>query len=128
MSRILLVEDDEPIRESMTELLSDEGYDVRCATNGEEAMSMLSKDDLPCLILLDLMMPKMDGFQFRKLQLSDGRLRSIPVVIMSAYGDINKNKRKLRVQAYLKKPVDIEEVLEIVHQWCALEPSPAQSN
>jgi CheY-like chemotaxis protein len=114
---ILLVEDDKYIRESLEELLIDEGYEVATAKNGVEAFEVLESGRLPRVILLDLMMPIMDGFQFREKQLASLQFADIPVVAMSAYGDVGKNKEKLNVRAYLKKPVDIDDVLATVQKW-----------
>ena len=115
---ILLIEDDEPIRDSLLELLTSEGYIVNPAANGAEALKTIRNGQVPHLILLDLMMPEMDGFQFRTIQLADDRIAGIPVVVMSAYGDVDKNRETLRVQAYLKKPIDIEETLDVIKRWC----------
>jgi CheY-like chemotaxis protein len=111
---VLIIEDDKYIRDSLQELLTDEGFDVRTAANGEEALTLLATGILPNVILLDLMMPVMDGFQFRERQLSSPRLAQIPVCVMSAYGDSAKNSEKLNVQGYLKKPLNVQDVLDLV--------------
>lgn len=118
MQKILLVEDDKYIRESLHEFLADEGFEVIPSSNGLDALTRLKAGLRPQLILLDLMMPLMDGFQFREVQLESQELAAIPVVVMSAYGDFEKNKEKLGVEAYLKKPLDIEEVLSTIQKWC----------
>lgn len=118
MPTILLVEDDKYIRESLDEFLTEEGFEVVPSANGLDAYTRLKSGMKPNLILLDLMMPLMDGFQFREMQLGTDDLSKIPVVVMSAYGDFEKNKEKLGVEAYLKKPLDIEEVLSTIHKWC----------
>jgi len=118
MPTILLVEDDRYIRESLDEFLTEEGFDVVPSSNGLDAYTRLVAGMKPQLILLDLMMPLMDGFQFREKQMVTDDLADIPVVVMSAYGDLEKNKEKLGVEAYLKKPLDIEEVLSTIHRWC----------
>src|SRR5262245_16584762 len=81
--RILVVDDDQATRQGMACLLEAEGYDVAEAANGSEALSRLRGEPLPTLIVLDLMMPGMDGFQFRSEQERDPALGRIPVVIVS---------------------------------------------
>lgn len=117
---ILLVEDDRDILEAMQDLLETEGHLVQCATNGQEALDLLRKSIHPKLILLDLMMPIKDGFQFRKEQIQDPNLAHIPVVIMSADGQIEKKLHQIGAHEYLKKPVDIDIVLETVKRYCCL--------
>src|SRR5438046_2792257 len=84
--KILVVEDDPYIRESIQELLELESYTVACAANGKEALDYLEKigNGLPQLILLDLMMPVMDGFEFRRQQVTSPVLSKIPLIVMSA--------------------------------------------
>lgn len=110
--RILVVEDDLYIRESVRELLEDEGYTVICAENGARALAELeAMQRLPDLILLDLMMPVKDGFQFRTEQRTDARFAHIPVVVMSADPQLDSRRGLLEARAYLRKPVDIDLLL-----------------
>jgi CheY-like chemotaxis protein len=109
-----VVEDDLDIRQSIIELLEDSGYQVKSAANGLEAISVLQSGFSPGLILLDLMMPVMDGFAFRSEQKKDGRWESIPVVVMSADGNIVEKQARAEAAAYLKKPVDIDDLLDVV--------------
>src|SRR5579885_2962773 len=103
--RILLVEDAEEIRETMAELLTDEGYEVSCAANGRDALAKLDNGDpLPAVILLDLMMPEMDGYQFRAAQQQNERLANIPVLLMTAGVDATAKARELGARGCLKKP------------------------
>src|SRR5262245_23155992 len=85
-SLVLVVDDDEEIRNALTEFLSDEGYGVVSASNGREALASLREGVHPSVILLDLMMPVMDGWDFRAEQLRDPGLRDIPVVVITATG------------------------------------------
>ncbi|MFT3839085.1 MAG: response regulator [Myxococcaceae bacterium] len=102
---ILVVEDDADIRDSMLELLADEGLSVTCAVNGLDALNKLrAAAELPKLILLDLMMPEMDGYTFRAEQLKDQRLAKIPVVLMSAGGELEAKAKQLDAQGVMKKP------------------------
>lgn len=112
--KILLVEDDEAILESMRELLEMEGYAVDSAMNGAEALKILRANDPPSLILLDIMMPVMDGYQFREAQLADPKLASIPVIVMTAAGRVELAKTRLPSDQYIKKPIDIEQLLTAV--------------
>jgi CheY-like chemotaxis protein len=118
--KILIVEDDEAIMLSLIELLKISGFDVSYAYNGQEALELLrSSESLPSLILLDLFMPVMDGFQFREEQIKDPKLKEIPVVVMSADGQANKKLKNTAVQDYLKKPARIEAILDTVNRYCS---------
>lgn len=106
---ILVVEDDQDIRESLLELLEMEGYKVRGVENGQLAMDILGQaKELPGLILLDLMMPVKSGFEVAEELKSSPRLSQIAVVIMSADGQLTQKQSSIKANAYLKKPVDIE--------------------
>ena len=111
---ILIIEDDEGVGPSIANLLRDEGYSVDIATSGRTALDRLATDPLPSLILLDLMMPGMDGIEFRVRQLADARLATIPVVVLSARPDVALQAKKLLVDDYLMKPMNFEELLHVV--------------
>jgi CheY-like chemotaxis protein len=116
---VLVVDDDAPVRESIVQVLEDEGYPVRAAADGGEALRLLrTMDDVPGLIVLDLMMPGMDGFQFRVEQLADPRLSSIPVMLLSADANVQTKAASLDVEAIVKKPVTVEVLLEHVSRFC----------
>lgn len=117
--KILVVEDDRDIRRNMQWLLESEGYFVELAENGQVALDKLqTANDLPGLIILDLMMPVMDGFQFREAQESDSRLAPIPVAIMTADGHVEEKKTRVGARAALRKPPDIDAILKIVEELC----------
>ncbi|MDC0682696.1 MULTISPECIES: response regulator [Sorangium] len=116
--RILVVEDDLDIRSILTQLLVFEGYDVEEAADGAEALELLRRNGPPALILLDLMMPIMDGWQLRAELQRDPALASIPVVIVSADVRVEQEASRLRVAGLLKKPLQIEPLLELVHRIC----------
>ncbi|WP_433934280.1 response regulator [Sorangium cellulosum] len=116
--RILVVEDDLDIRSILSQLLMFEGYDVEEAADGAEALALLRRDQAPALILLDLMMPVMDGWQLRAELQRDPALASIPVVIVSADVRAEQEASRLRVAGLLKKPLQIEPLLELVHRIC----------
>lgn len=111
--RVLIVEDEKDIRESLGELLEAEGFVVSQAENGRAALDSLAESTvLPHVILLDLMMPIMDGEQFRREQLADERLAGIPIVIMSAARDIAEVGERMHAFAVLKKPMSIDLLVE----------------
>ncbi len=116
MSRhVLVVEDDPDIRDSIRELLESEGLTVSVAANGQEALAHLNETGpLPDLVLLDLMMPVMDGFAFRARQRADPRLARIPVVVLSANPKLDARHDLLDARAYLTKPCDIDLLLATV--------------
>jgi CheY-like chemotaxis protein len=122
--RILIVEDAEDLSYAMAELLVQEGYAVTCARSGREALAHLeSAEQLPQLVLLDLMMPEMDGSEFRALQRADPRFSWIPIVLMTAAGDVQSAAAKLDVCACLKKPFkDIATILQVVSRCIAPAP------
>ncbi|WP_437726085.1 response regulator [Sorangium sp. So ce861] len=116
--RILVVEDDLDIRSILSQLLAFEGYEVEEAADGAEALALLRKDGPPALILLDLMMPIMDGWQLRAELQRDPVLSSVPVVIVSADVRAEQEASRLCVAGLLKKPLQIEPLLELVHRIC----------
>ena len=111
---ILVVEDDADIRESMTEVLAGEGYRVAAAADGEEALEHLRHRELPALILLDLLMPRLNGYDFRRAQLADSAWARIPTAILTAHGDFQSMARELGAAAAIRKPVKIEALLEVI--------------
>ena len=116
---VLVVDDDRAVIEALTELLESEGYDVVAARDGGAALNRLRAGLRPAVILLDLMMPGMDGIEFRQRQLADSRLASIPVVVMSARPDVALQAKQLLVTDYLPKPMSFDDLLHAV-QNCAI--------
>jgi CheY-like chemotaxis protein len=117
--RILVIEDDELIRDSLVEFLVDQGYQAMGAVDGLDALAKLrGGDPLPCVMVLDLMMPNMDGRSFRQEQLRDAALAPIPVIVLSAYRDVAKNAAELAVEDYLAKPLKLQVLLELVKKHC----------
>ena len=115
---ILIVEDDLATRDALSMILQDEGYTVATAGNGQEAIDRLRQAAPPNLILLDLMMPVMDGWQFRTALARDPALAAIPVVILSADGSVQQKAATLGAAGYLQKPVDITTLLDTVQRHC----------
>ncbi len=113
---VFIVEDDVDTREMLGRFLELEGYQVETAENGKLALERLGSGVGPCVILLDLMMPVMDGWQFRQAQVRDAALANIPVIVVSAAG--RERLEKIQADAYLSKPVDLDELLGCVTQFC----------
>jgi CheY-like chemotaxis protein len=110
---ILVVEDDADIREALVGILRDEGFTVVEAAHGEEGLAQLRAHG-PALILLDLMMPIMNGWQFRQAQLADPAIAGVPVVVISADASVRDKAASLGATAFLRKPIDLDKLLEIV--------------
>jgi CheY-like chemotaxis protein len=115
---ILVVEDDAATREAVTLVLEDEGYAVTAVANGREALLHLRQAAPPNLILLDLMMPVMNGWEFRQQQAQDPALQSIPVVVISADASVPQKAAALGATDYLIKPIDLDQLLEAVQRCC----------
>lgn len=119
---LLIVEDDADIRQNLAEILRDEGHEVETACNGAEALEHLQKKlehgRLPCLILLDLMMPVMNGWDFRAKQLSHPTLAGVPVVLLSGATDVRHHAATLQTAGYLTKPIPLDRLFQLVEQNC----------
>ena len=111
---ILVVDDDTDLRETLGELLCEEGYDARLFENGKAALEFLRRGERPKLILLDLMMPEMNGWQFREEQLRDVALKDIPVVVMTASRGLDGNP--ISAQEILYKPIGLGEIIDAVER------------
>ncbi len=112
---VLVVEDDDAIRQSLVDLLVAEGYSTYAASNGKDALALLEDIPKPCLILLDLMMPIMDGWEFSKLKEKNTILAPIPIVVVSAY------PTQVGLQgsvAHIKKPIHVNTLLAVVREYC----------
>lgn len=117
--RILVVEDDNAIRQIIAELLEEEGYRVECAVNGADALARLEASEAPALILLDLTMPVMDGWSFRETQRRDPRLALIPTVVVTAsHANDPHAADGLAADAFLAKPFDLDRLIATVHRLC----------
>ncbi len=113
---ILVVDDDDDIRDSICNLLEDEGHEVFCVANGQQALDALHSQGLPCLILLDLMMPVMDGAEFRRRQLADAQLSDVPVVLITAAGQ--SVAKTVPSNQVLPKPLKVDALLQAVNTYC----------
>ena len=117
-STVFIIEDDVDTREMLAKFLELEGYTVELASNGRQALDRFSAGVDACVILLDLMMPVMDGWEFRQHQAKDDRLKEIPTIIVSAAG--RERMKQISADAYLSKPVDMDELLSRVSQFCTV--------
>lgn len=120
---VLIVEDDAAIRESLQYALEDEGYAVVTAENGEEGLDRLRTMDLPCLVLLDLMMPVMSGGEFLASLRGTERFASIPVVVVSAWPSEAAQVRH-ETHGFVGKPISLDLLLEMVDGFCLKPRSP----
>lgn len=115
---VLVIEDDEPIRTAVQEALELEGYQVLVAGDGKAGLEMIRKAVTPCLILLDLMLPIMNGWEFmEELRKNGNMLAAIPIVVTSAAGGAAKTAAE-HAQGFIRKPIDLELLLSTVKKFC----------
>lgn len=114
MPKLMLVEDDAVIQENLAAILEDEGFEVVCASHGEEGLSLLKSTTLPDLLLLDLMMPVMNGWQMRKAMLERPSWASIPCIIVSGAHDLGGQTDALCAQAFISKPIKLDKLLAAI--------------
>lgn len=121
---VLIVEDDADTREMLARLLSMRGFHAVAAEDGLEALHLLRTvrrraPNVPCLVLLDLKMPRLGGHEFRRAQLGDPIVASVPVAVMSGATDLEQRAQALGAVAMVAKPIDFDRLLEIVNRYCA---------
>ncbi len=122
---VLVIDDDVNIRYTLVDALEDEGYRAVSASNGVEALEVLRVlPKPPCVILLDLMMPLMDGWEFRAQQRRDPVLSNIPLVVISAHRNVVEESSQVSASAYLKKPFHLEDLVATVGRFCGSSVSP----
>jgi DNA-binding response OmpR family regulator len=122
-ANVLVVEDDPDTREMLETFLSLEGFEAVGAEDGLEALHLLRSvqrraPQVPCLILLDLSMPRLSGTEFRRAQLNDPKLAGVPVAIISGAADLEQSARELGAVAAVTKPIDFTKLLEIIRRHC----------
>ena len=120
----MIVEDDEDTREMLRELLATQGFHAVAAEDGLEGLHVLRTvrhraPEIPCLILLDLKMPRLGGGEFRRAQLEDPTVAAVPVAVMSGAPDVEQRAGALGAVATLRKPIDCDVLLEVVRRFCA---------
>jgi CheY-like chemotaxis protein len=114
---ILVVEDNADLREAMASLLAAFGYEVVTAADGTEALDRLRRGSAPCLIVLDLEMPRTDGWKFRAEQLRDPELAAIPTIISSAEGNVKQEAAALGIDGYFEKRGGFGALLDLVARY-----------
>jgi len=122
MPSVLIVEDDRDTREMLARFLELEGFEVREAANGQLALETLHENGSTCVILLDLMMPVMNGWQFRLAQVKDPDIAEIPVVVVTAAGSRDQIPA-IDADAWISKPVDFDRLLETIGPLCRKPPA-----
>jgi CheY-like chemotaxis protein len=120
---VLIVEDDPDVREMLTTLLATEGFYAVAAADGLEGLHLLRTmrhraPDAPCLILLDLKMPRLGGNEFRRAQLEDPTVANVPIAVMSGAADLEQRAEAMGAVATLTKPLDVDVLIEIVRRYC----------
>lgn len=119
-NNILIIEDDKEIRESLQDILTDEGYQVFTAENGALGLAYLQQASvLPALILLDISMPVLDGYGFREAQENDPRIANIPTAMISADGHVKEKANRAGLLEYLRKPLELRDLLNLVDRYCS---------
>jgi CheY-like chemotaxis protein len=121
---VLIVEDDPDTREMLSTLLAIEGFHAVGAEDGLEALHLLRTvkhraPDVPCLVLLDLKMPRLSGHEFRRAQLGDPTVASVPVALLSGAVDIEQRAQALGAVATVTKPIDVELLMNVVRRFCS---------
>lgn len=114
---VLVVEDDDDIRETLAEVLTEDGYTVETARNGAQALAALGTIE-PKLILLDLNMPVMNGREFREAQKRDPALLRIPTVVLTAVDKLRQEVSELEVDGAIAKPIELSQLLSVVERYC----------
>lgn len=125
---VLVIEDHEDLREGIRIALGMEGYTVEVAANGREALQKLYAGVRPCLIIMDLMMPLMNGFEFRQAQLAAADFKNIPLIAYSAVTDPRETAQQLHADAYLHKPTDVEQLAALARQFCPKRIQPGSAS
>jgi CheY-like chemotaxis protein len=123
LGNVLVVEDDADTRVLLSSLLSLEGFRTVIAEDGLEGLHLLramrhGAPAVPCLVLLDLAMPRLGGPEFRRAQLSDPTVAGVPIAVISGADDVEMRARALGAVASLVKPIDVDVLLEIVKRYC----------
>ena len=113
---VLVVDDDFDVRDTISDVLRDAGYLVLSAADGIEALALMRRGPLPDIVVLDLMMPNMNGYEFRAAQRLDPQLAAVPVVVLTADRQVHGRQHELQAAAYLVKPTRIDDLLAAVER------------
>ena len=114
---VLIVDDNDDTNEALIRFFRSQGYAVQTARNGREALHVM-RDTQPCIILLDLQMPEMAGYDFRQEQLADDACKDIPVIVFSAAGDIQQAAKRMEAAAIAQKPIQLKRLMTLVTTHC----------
>lgn len=114
--RILIVEDDTDVREVLQMVLTSYEFSVLTASNGKEALDLLKQGEIPSLVLLDIMMPVMTGWEFLEAKAADPKLAPIPVVVLSAADTSNPSARF--AAAFVPKPINMDALIQKISEHC----------
>src|SRR6476646_4398600 len=115
---VLIIEDDEDIRIDLAEMLANRGYETSTARNGVEALEQLRSSSRPSVIILDLMMPTLNGWQLRDALATDPELSAIPILVISGASDLASAAAAIGAVGYLAKPFRIASLVELVNRYC----------
>jgi DNA-binding response OmpR family regulator len=121
---VVIVEDDRASRDLLTAMLSTAGFHTVAAEDGLEGLHLLRTlrhraPDVPCLVLLDLAMPRLSGSEFRRAQLGDPTVATVPVAVMSGESDLEQRGLTMGAVATIAKPIDYDVLLNVVRRYCA---------
>jgi CheY-like chemotaxis protein len=124
IGNVLIVEDDRETREMLRQLLATEGFYAVAAEDGLEALHLLRTvrhraPEAPCLVLLDLKMPRLSGNEFRRAQLGDPTVANVPIAVMSGAYDLEQRAQAMGAVATLAKPLNVDLLIEVVRRYCA---------
>src|SRR3954471_21213397 len=111
---VLIIEDEPELQSMLRVALGADGYDVAVVGNGRDALKHLRSTPTTCLIVLDLLLPVMDGRRFRSVQLRDRSLAWIPIVVVAGGGEAGREARKLGARKFTRKPIDIDQLRSVV--------------
>jgi CheY-like chemotaxis protein len=117
-SQVLVIDDEQDIRDALAEFLQDEGYTVAQAENGQRALDYLSANPHPSLILVDYMMPIMGGAEFCQKLRADPALKAIPAALISAALISDEQIKSMNLEEHLHKPLEIESLLQVIEKYC----------
>lgn len=115
---VLVVEDDPELRTIYQEVLTEGGFDVLAASDGLHALEMLDRGVTPCVMVLDLRMPRMSGWELADRLRADGRWDTLPVIVVAAYYRIAEEAERLGARAWLQKPIDLGRLVVVVEDAC----------
>jgi CheY-like chemotaxis protein len=116
--QVLIVEDDVELRTIYHEILRNEGWDVVSAADGIQALEVLERGDVPCVMLLDLRMPRMDGWELAERLRQREEWSRVPLVVVAAHYRVEEEARQLGALGWLQKPVEVDRLLEVVDRVC----------